>query len=129
MVSILIVSHSIHIARGVREFASQVASPELQIIDAGGNIDGGLGTNVESIYTALEQIASPDGTLVLVDLGSAVISVEMAIEMLGTAKVIISDAPLVEGAYLAALEASADASLEEVAAAALQAREMIKVHK
>ena len=88
MVSILIVSHSIHIARGVREFASQVASPELQIIDAGGNIDGGLGTNVESIYTALEQIASPDGTLVLVDLGSAVISVEMAIEMLGTAKVI-----------------------------------------
>ena len=129
MVSILIVSHSIHIARGVREFASQVASPELQIIDAGGNIDGGLGTNVESIYTALEQIASPDGTLVLVALGSAVISVEMAIEMLGTAKVIISDAPLVEGAYLAALEASADASLEEVAAAALQAREMIKVHK
>lgn len=129
MVSILIVSHSIHIARGVREFASQVASPALQIIDAGGNIDGGLGTNVESIYTALEQIASPDGTLVLVDLGSAVISVEMAIEMLGTAKVIISDAPLVEGAYLAALEASADASLEEVAAAALQAREMIKVHQ
>jgi dihydroxyacetone kinase DhaKLM complex PTS-EIIA-like component DhaM len=53
----------------------------------------------------------------------------MAIEALGdTNRIYISDAPLVEGAYLAALEASAEATLDETAAAALQARAMVKVH-
>lgn len=129
MVSILIVSHSAQLAAGVCEFVSQVADTELQIRDAGGLADGSLGTDVERIRSVLEQIHAPDGTLVLIDMGSAVLSVEMAIEMLGASQVLISDAPLVEGAYLAALEASAGASLAEVAAAALQAREMIKVHR
>ena len=113
----------------VAEFTSQVAGAGVQIMDAGGTDDGALGTSVGRIQQALEQIASPDGTLVLVDLGSAVLSVEMAIEALGGhARVHISDAPLVEGAYLAALEAAAEASLDETAAAALQAREMVKIH-
>ena len=130
MVSLLIVSHSTQLAAGVKEFASQVAGGEVQIADAGGTVDGSLGTSVERIQHALQQVVSPDGTLVLVDLGSAVLSVEMAIESLGAARVHISDAPLVEGAYLAALEASAaDTTLERVAEAALQARELIKVHR
>jgi dihydroxyacetone kinase phosphotransfer subunit len=128
MVSLLIVSHSAQLAAGVREFASQVSGGRVQIVDAGGMADGALGTSVDRIQAGLQQIASPDGTLVLVDLGSAVLSVEMAIEALGATRVQISDAPLVEGAYLAAIEASADASLEETAAAALQGREMVKVH-
>jgi len=128
MVSLLIVSHSAQLAAGVREFASQVSGGRVQIADAGGMADGALGTSVDRIQAGLQQIASPDGTLVLVDLGSAVLSVEMAIEALGATRVQISDAPLVEGAYLAAIEASADASLEETAAAALQARAMVKVH-
>lgn len=129
MVSLLIVSHSAQLAAGVREFASQVAGNTVQILDAGGTDDGSLGTSINRIQQGLEQIASPDGTLVLVDLGSAVLSVEMAIEALGdTNRIYISDAPLVEGAYLAALEASAEATLDETAAAALQARAMVKVH-
>ena len=128
MVSLLIVSHSAQLAAGVREFASQVSGGRVAIIDAGGTADGALGTSVERIQAGLRKIASPDGTLVLVDLGSAVLSVEMAIEALGAIRVQISDAPLVEGAYLAAIEASAESSLEETAAAALQAREMIKIH-
>jgi dihydroxyacetone kinase phosphotransfer subunit len=128
MVSLLIVSHSTQLAAGVREFASQVSGGRVQIIDAGGAADGTLGTSIERIQSGLQQLASPDGTLVLVDLGSAVLSVEMAIEALGATRVQISDAPLVEGAYLAAIEASAESSLEETAAAALQAREMRKVH-
>ncbi|HNP87897.1 MAG TPA: dihydroxyacetone kinase phosphoryl donor subunit DhaM [Kouleothrix sp.] len=129
MVSLLIVSHSAQLAAGVREFASQVAGDTVQILDAGGTDDGSLGTSINRIQQGLEQIASPDGTLVLVDLGSAVLSVEMAIEALGdTNRIYISDAPLVEGAYLAALEASAEATLDETAAAALQARAMVKVH-
>jgi dihydroxyacetone kinase phosphotransfer subunit len=128
MVSLLIVSHSAQLAAGVREFATQVSGGRVEIIDAGGTADGALGTSVERIQAGLQKIASPDGTLVLVDLGSAVLSVEMAIEALGTTRVQISDAPLVEGAYLAAIEASAESTLEETAAAALQAREMVKVH-
>ena len=127
MVSLLIVSHSAQLAAGVKEFAEQVAGGKVQIADAGGAADGSLGTSVDRILERLRQVASPDGTLVLVDLGSAVLSVEMAIEALGTGMVQISDAPLVEGAYLAAIEASVDASLEETAVAALQARAMVKV--
>ena len=129
MVSLLIVSHSAQLAAGVKEFAEQVAGGKVQIADAGGAADGSLGTSVDHIQERLRQVASPDGTLVLVDLGSAVLSVEMAIEALGMAGVQISDAPLVEGAYLAAIEASAEgATLAQVAEAALQARELIKVH-
>src|SRR5215207_280431 len=129
MVSLLIVSHSAQLAAGVKEFAEQVAGGKVQIADAGGAADGSLGTSVDRIQERLRQVASPDGTLVLVDLGSAVLSVEMAIEALGAGRVQISDAPLVEGAYLAAIEASAaGATLERVAEAALQARELIKVH-
>lgn len=129
MVSLLIVSHSAQLAAGVREFVSQAAGDAVQIADAGGTSDGGLGTSPERIQQALERLASSDGTLVLVDLGSAVLGVEVAIEALGATRVQISDAPLVEGAFLAAIEASAGASLEETAAAALQAREMVKVHR
>jgi len=129
MVSLLIVSHSAQLAAGVKEFADQVAGGKVQIADAGGAADGSLGTSVDRIQERLGQIVSPDGTLVLVDLGSAVLSVEMAIEMLGAERVQISDAPLVEGAYLAAIEASAEGStLAQVAEAALQARELVKVH-
>ena len=129
MVSLLIVSHSAQLAAGVREFANQVAGGKVQIVDAGGTAEGTLGTSVERIQAALQQVHSHDGTLVLVDLGSAVLSVEMAIEALGATQVQISDAPLVEGAYLAAIEASDEsATLAQVAEAALQARELIKVH-
>jgi dihydroxyacetone kinase phosphotransfer subunit len=129
MVSLLIVSHSAQLAAGVKEFTEQVSGGKVRIVDAGGAADSSLGTSVDRIQAALAEIASPDGTLVLVDLGSAVLSVEMAIETLGAARVLISDAPLVEGAYLAAIEASdEDATLEQVAEAALQARELIKVH-
>ena len=129
MVSLLIVSHSAQLAAGVRELAGQVSGGQVQIADAGGTDDGSLGTSINRIQSQLEQIASSDGTLVLVDMGSAVLSVEMAIEALGLTQVQISDAPLVEGAYFAAIEASADASLAETAVAALQARDMIKVHR
>jgi len=129
MVSLLIVSHSAQLAAGVKEFAEQVAGGQVQIADAGGAADGSLGTSVDRIQARLQQVASADGTLVLVDLGSAVLSVEMAIEALGIGRVQISNAPLVEGAYLAAIEASDGGSgLEQVADAALQARALIKVH-
>ncbi|HEY3228089.1 MAG TPA: dihydroxyacetone kinase phosphoryl donor subunit DhaM [Roseiflexaceae bacterium] len=129
MVNLLIVSHSAQLAAGVKEFASQVAGDRIKIAAAGGAADGSLGTSVERIQEGFQEVSSPDGVLVLVDLGGAVLSVETAIERLETARVMISDAPLVEGAYLAAVEASAGATLDETASAALRAREMIKVHR
>jgi dihydroxyacetone kinase DhaKLM complex PTS-EIIA-like component DhaM len=70
-----------------------------------------------------------DGVLVLLDLGSAWLSVEMALEELSEkerARVHVSEAPLVEGAVLAAVQASVGASLSEVAAAAAGAASMSK---
>ena len=129
MVNLLIVSHSAQLAAGVKEFAGQVAGGKIKIAAAGGTADGSLGTSVELIQAGLQEVESPEGVLVLVDIGGAVLSVETAIEALGMPHVQISDAPLVEGAYLAAIEAMAEnASLEQVAQAALQARELIKVH-
>lgn len=128
MVNLLIVSHSRQLADGVKEFVEQVAGGHIQIGAAGGNIDGTLGTSVDQIQAALGQLMSPDGVLILVDLGSSAMSVQTALEMLEDVYAMISDAPLVEGAYLAAAEASAGSSLEETAAAALRARELTKFH-
>jgi dihydroxyacetone kinase phosphotransfer subunit len=127
MVSLLIVSHSAQLAAGVQEFVAQAAGSAVQIAAAGGTADGSLGTSVDRIRAALEAIASPDGTLVLVDMGSAVLSVQTALELTEDIRTTISNAPLVEGAYLAAVEASTGASLDETAAAALQACTMEKV--
>jgi phosphoenolpyruvate---glycerone phosphotransferase subunit DhaM len=130
MVNLLIVSHSAQLAAGVQEFISQVAGDQVKIAAAGGTDDGSLGTSVERIQAGLQQVASPDGILILVDLGSAVISVETVLEDFRGGPTLISDAPLVEGAYLAALEATSEGTtLEQVAEAALQARELIKVHR
>jgi dihydroxyacetone kinase phosphotransfer subunit len=127
MVNLLIVSHSHRLATGIKEFVDQVADGHIKIGAVGGTADGSIGTSVDHIKTALQDVATPDGVLILVDFGSAVMSVQIALEMLDGLHTIISDAPLVEGAYLAASEAAAGANLEETAAAALQARDMKKV--
>jgi dihydroxyacetone kinase phosphotransfer subunit len=127
MVNLLIVSHSYRLATGIKEFVDQVANGYIKIGAAGGAIDGSVGTSVDNIKAALQEVASPDGVLILVDFGSAVMSVQVALEMMDGLRTIISDAPLVEGAYLAASEAAAGANLEETAAAAMQARDMKKI--
>lgn len=127
MVSLLIVSHSARLASGVKEFLDQVAGGLITIGAVGGTLDGRIGTSVDSIVQALNDVASPDGTLILVDLGSAVMSVEVALEQLDSVRAIISGAPLVEGAYLAAADAAAGSSLEQTAAAADQARALAKL--
>ena len=127
MVSLLIVSHSAQLAAGVKEFVGQATHGKITIIAVGGREDGGLGTSVDNIVAGLHAASSPDGTLVLVDLMGAVLAVEMALEMAPEVRAVISDAPLVEGAYLACVEASTGITLEEVVQAALQARDLVKV--
>ena len=59
------------------------AATRCAIEAAGGMADptGAIGTDAELVLAAIERAASPDGVLVLMDLGSAVMSAEMAVEM------------------------------------------------
>ncbi len=123
MVNLLIVSHSAEIARGVKALADQMTHGRVHIMAAGGMPDGSLGASVDVIVQALEGALLTDGLLVLVDLGSAVMSAEMVLEN-SDIPFIISKAPLVEGTLVAAVEATrTHATLAQVAAAAERALE------
>ena len=131
MVSLVLVSHSKSLAEGLRDMVVQVAGESVRVEAAGGTADGRLGTNAEAIGDTLRAILadSSDGVLVLLDLGSAWLSVEMAMEELSDterARILVSEAPLVEGAVLAAVQASIGGTLSEVAAAAAGAASMSK---
>ena len=80
-VRLVVVSHSEKIADGAVELAAQMA-PDVVILPAGGTDDGRIGTSLEKVMAALEQAAGEDGTVVLTDLGSAVMTAESAVEFL-----------------------------------------------
>ncbi len=126
-VGLVIVSHSTQLARGAAELAAQMAHGHTAIIPAGGASDekGGdiLGTSADRILQAIQEADSGDGALVLLDMGSAILSAEMALEFLDDEqrqRILMSYAPLVEGAIAAALEASLGHSLAVVKRAAEQ---------
>jgi phosphoenolpyruvate-protein phosphotransferase/dihydroxyacetone kinase phosphotransfer subunit len=121
VVGIVVVSHSDALAEGVVRLAREMAGEELALEPAGGFDEPGvLGTDADRVRGAIERAMSPDGVLVLMDLGSALMSAEFAVEMLEGAAgpVRLSAAPLVEGTVAAAVAASGGATLEEVAAEA-----------
>jgi len=120
-VSLVIVSHSPDVARGTADMVRQMVGDEVKVAHCGGNPEGGLGTDVQRILHAIEQAWSPRGVAILVDLGGAETNSEMAIEMLPEdrrGRVVLCNAPIVEGAIMAATEASGGASLAEVRATA-----------
>jgi len=116
-VGIVIVSHSEKIAKGTKELIREVIT-EVPIVAAGGEVGGGIGTSVEKIKAAIEgvQEKTSKGVLLFYDLGSAKLNSELAIELIGADKIAIVEAPIVEGAYVAAVEANAKKTLEEIAA-------------
>jgi multiphosphoryl transfer protein len=126
VVGLVIVSHSAALADGVMELAREMGGGEVAIESAGGMEDGEIGTDAERVREAVERVRSPDGVLVLMDLGSALMSAEMAAEMAEPdgGEILLSEAPLVEGAVAAAALAGAGASLEEVAREARSAMRM-----
>ena len=116
-VSIVIVSHSQDIARGTADMVRQMVGDEVKVAFCGGNPDGGLGTNVPLIVDAIETVWSPMGVAILVDLGGAETNSEMAVEMLPPQRrdrVVVCNAPIVEGAVMAATEAAGGSSLDKV---------------
>ena len=119
-VNLVIVSHSAQLAEGTAELARQMGGDEVAIEPAGGLEDGSIGTDAERVRAAIERVRSPAGVLVLMDLGSALMSAEIALELLEDSggPVVLSAAPLVEGAVAAAARARGGAALAEVAAEA-----------
>lgn len=120
-VSIVIVSHSADVARGTADMVRQMVGSEVKVAFCGGNPDGGLGTEVPRIIEAIETVWSPKGVAILVDLGGAETNSEMAVEMLPPDRrdsVVVCNAPIVEGAVMAATEAAGGSSLDKVCAVA-----------
>ena len=116
-VGIVIVSHSPDVARGAADMVRQMVGNDVPLAWCGGAPGGGLGTSVEAIVEAIAQAWSDAGVAILVDLGGAETNSEMATEMLPDErqpKVVICDAPVVEGAVMAGTEASAGSTLEQV---------------
>ena len=131
MLGLLIVSHSEDAARGIAQIASGMAGGNVAIEGVGGNDEGRLGVSLTKIQDALSSLLSKtEGILVIPDLGSSVLSSRGAIDMLppeDAAKTLIVDAPILEGAMLAAVEASCGSSMEQVREAAQEARNLKKV--
>ena len=116
-VGIVIVSHSPKVAEGAADMVRQMVGEEVPLAWTGGNSAGGLGTDFESIGAAIERAWSEAGVAILVDLGGAETNSEMAVEALPDSKrarVVICNAPIVEGAVVAATEAAGGATLQVV---------------
>ncbi|KOX97256.1 MULTISPECIES: PTS-dependent dihydroxyacetone kinase phosphotransferase subunit DhaM [Halorubrum] len=142
MVGIVVVSHSERAAEGIAEIAAEMAG-DTRIEPVGGDGKGGIGTVPDAIETAIDAAAGSedgsdavggeedggdaDGVVVLVDLGSAVMNADVAVEM-SDAEAVIADAPVLEGAVNAAVAATdPSATVESVREQAESARDIEKL--
>jgi dihydroxyacetone kinase phosphotransfer subunit len=112
----VVVSHSSALAHAAVELALQMVPGERPAIAiAAGAGEGLIGTDATAVSAAIDEVASPDGVLVIMDLGSAVMSAEMALDFRASdAEVRLSSAPFVEGLLAAIVTAAGGASLDEV---------------
>jgi len=129
VIGIVLVSHSAALAEGLSELVGQVSGEDVRVRPAGGSGDGGLGTDPDRIAAAIRAADTGSGVVVLVDIGSAVLSVKaiLAGGDVGGIDVRLADAPLVEGAVAASVLAATGADLAAVAAAAEEARDVAKL--
>ena len=117
MVGIVVVSHNAKLAEGIKEMAEMMAHG-VQIAVAGGLEDGIMGTSYEKIKDAVEFVCGRDGAVVIMDMGSAIMTTELVLENLKDDAVRMADCPLLEGTMRAAVVAANGGSLEEVVEAA-----------
>lgn len=132
MIGLVLVAHSADVVRGVVAMVMQ-AAPDVPVDGAGGLSGGRLGTNGLEVADALRRVLEAngrDGILVLLDLGSASMAVDLALDELDRADralIRLTEAPIVEGAVLAAVAAAGGASVDAVVAAAERARTLPKL--
>ncbi|MQN01079.1 MAG: PTS-dependent dihydroxyacetone kinase phosphotransferase subunit DhaM [Lachnospiraceae bacterium] len=114
MVGIVIVSHSENLAKSVVELTTMMAKG-VPIEPAGGLEDGSFGTSYDRIRDAIDKVYSDDGVIVLMDMGSSVLTTQSVIEMEEDGKKVeMVDCPLVEGAVSASLDSSLGESMEQI---------------
>jgi len=123
MIGIVIVSHSATLAAGVHELVEQMVQGQVPIATAGGsdNPDNPIGTDPMQVMTAIESVYNDDGVVVLMDMGSALMSAETALEFLlpeQQANIYLCEAPLVEGTMAAAVQAMGTTDVQRVLAEA-----------
>ncbi|MFT9497957.1 dihydroxyacetone kinase phosphoryl donor subunit DhaM [Anaerosolibacter sp.] len=131
MIGIVIVSHSQKVADGIKEIAEEMNHGKVEIKAAGGvdEDDGRIGTSAFKIKEEIEGIHYIENILLFVDMGSAAMNAEMAVEMLDEElkqKVWLVDAPLVEGVIAATIQASITDSIEDILATAMESRDFQK---
>lgn len=133
-VGIVVVSHSAEVAEATVELVARLANLAAdgpRLVAAGGMADGSIGTDATRIGDAMAEADAGAGVVVLADLGSAVLATLTAIEeLIGPVlaeRVRISRGPLVEGTFVAAVQASAGDGLEGVLAGADEAATMDKL--
>lgn len=113
MVGVVLVSHSRELAQALASYTYMMA-PQAKVVAAGGLEDGSFGTSYDLIEQAIEEAREPDGAVVIMDMGSAVMTVKMVVEDLDEPDVRVADCPFVEGAVEATVLAQAGASLDEI---------------
>lgn len=123
MIGIVIVSHSAALAAGVRELAAQMTGGRVPIAVAGGsaNDDDPIGTNPMLVLEAIRAVDQGDDILVLMDLGSAIMSVESVLDLLDDEqreRIFLCEAPVVEGAIAAAVQAAGGSDIARIMAEA-----------
>ncbi len=126
MVGIVVASHSSRLAEGVVEVAKMMA-PEVPIIAAGGMDDGSMGTSCRKIIGAVKKVYSDDGVALIADIGSSILTAEMAVEILKRPNLKIVDCPIVEGAVIAAVESKLGKTLDEIETSAIRSRTIRKL--
>lgn len=117
MISFILVSHSKKITDGLKEMIDEMALNQEQVttFSVGGISDGELGTDPIAIYNTIESRKADDAILIFTEIGSSVLSSEMAIDMLDDDmkdKVHLVHCPLVEGAFIAAVQVNGVESLQ-----------------
>src|SRR5690348_15231608 len=119
MVGLVLVSHSKKLAEAARELVLQMTAPDFPsaVASGVGDTHDELGTDAVHISEVLQAMSCPEGVLVVMDLGSAVLSAETALELFDTAdkRIRLCPAPFIEGAIAAAVRAQAGGTLDEVA--------------
>lgn len=129
MVNLVIVSHSARLGEGVGELAQQMLmGGDCKIAIAAGIDDpqNPIGTDPIKVMEAIESVADADHVLVMMDIGSALLSAETALDLLDptiAAKVRLCAAPLVEGTLAATVSAATGADIDKVIADAMNALE------
>ena len=122
MVSIILVSHSRKITDGLKEMIEEMvdSTGDVKIFSAGGTQDGRLGTDSVAIYNIIKKSNQHKNILIFADIGSAILSTETAIDLIEDeelkSKVTLVDAPLVEGAFVASIQAMVDNDVEGILA-------------